>query len=130
MTTEEMQKQIESMMPTPKQIVEHIDKNLRNNMAKIMKAEQYINDYTRGCSNELSAVEYSDGRKVVEYHDWLTPDQALRAAEIAKEETIEKAVEWIKAYIHYDDFGGNMEWLVPFENDKCMIQHFKIYMEE
>ncbi len=28
MTTEEMQKQIESMMPTPKQIVEHIDKKL------------------------------------------------------------------------------------------------------
>ena len=29
MTTEEMQKQIESIMPTPKQIVEDIDKNLK-----------------------------------------------------------------------------------------------------
>lgn len=57
------------------------------------KVEQYISDYTRGCSNELSAVEYSDGRKVVEYHEWLTPDNARAVAQIAKEETIEKACE-------------------------------------
>ena len=51
-----------------------------------MKAEQYIKDYTRNCSNELSNGEYES---------WLTPDQALRAAEIAKEETIEKACKWL-----------------------------------
>lgn len=85
MTTEEMQKQIESMMPTPNQIVESIDKNLRNNMADIMKAKQYINDYTRNCSNELSNGEYES---------WLTPDQALRAAEIAREESFLAGAEW------------------------------------
>lgn len=95
-----------------------------------MKAEQYINDCTRNCSNELCSVEDKYGKTVISYHEWLTPDQALRAAEIAKEETIDKAMEWLKYYIHYDDFGGNMEWLVPFENDDCMIQHFKTYMEE
>lgn len=52
------------------------------------------------------------------------------AIEYGRKIAFEKAVEWLKAYIHYDDFGGNMEWLVPFENDECMIQHFKTYMEE
>lgn len=99
MTTEEMQKQIESMMPTPKQIVEHIDKNLRNNMAKIMKAEQYISDCTRNCSNELCSVEDRYGKTIISYHEWLTPDQALRAAEIAKEETIDKACEWLESNV-------------------------------
>ena len=46
-----------------------------------------------------------------------------------KQQMIDKACEWLKYYISYDDFGGNMEWLVPFENDECMIQHFKTYME-
>ena len=62
---------------------------------KIMdRVEKYIQDYTRGCSNELSAVEYSDGRKVTEYHEWLTPDNARSLAKIAREEMIDKAVQW------------------------------------
>ena len=60
------------------------------------KAEQFIKDYTKGCSNELSAVEYSDGRKVTEYHEWLTPEQALRAVEIAREEILEKVAYWLR----------------------------------
>lgn len=55
-----------------------------------MKAEQFIKDYTNGCSNELCAVEDKYGNKVISYHEWLTPDQALRDVEIAKEETIKK----------------------------------------
>lgn len=68
-----------------------------------------------GCCSAQGSMEYSVARMV---------------AEKMKQQMIEKAVEWLKAYIHYDDFGGNMEWLVPFENDECMIQHFKTYMEE
>ena len=41
------------------------------------KAEQFIIDCTRTCSNELT-----DGS----YAEWLTPSQALRAVEIALEE--------------------------------------------
>lgn len=59
------------------------------------KAEQFIQDYTRNCSNELCAVEDRYGKTVISYHEWLTPDQALRATEIAKEETIDKACEWL-----------------------------------
>ena len=46
----------------------------------IAKAEQFIRDYTKRCSNELT-----DGS----YHEWLTPDQARRAVEIAMEKVRE-----------------------------------------
>lgn len=53
-----------------------------------MTAEEYINDFTRGCSNELE-----DG----EFEYWLTPWQAETACNLKKEETINKACEWLKA---------------------------------
>ena len=56
------------------------------------KAEKFIQDCTRNCSNELVAVESRAGKEVVSYHEWLTPDQARRAVEIAREEMI----EWLK----------------------------------
>ena len=56
------------------------------------KAEKFIQDYTRNCSNELCAVEDRFEKKVISYHEWLTPDQALRAVEIAREEMVEKAL--------------------------------------
>lgn len=60
-----------------------------------MKAEKFIQDSTRKCSNELCSVEDRYGKTVISYHEWLTPEQALMAVEIAKEETIEKACEWL-----------------------------------
>lgn len=53
------------------------------------KAEKFIQDYTRNCSNELCAVEDRFGKEVISYHDWLTPDQARKAVEIAREEELE-----------------------------------------
>ena len=44
--------------------------------------------------------------------------------------TINKAVEWLKDNIHYDDFGGNMEWYVPFADDDEMVENFKKFMED
>ncbi len=79
--------------------------------------QKYLQEKKRA-DNLQSAIE------VAEDHAYFAGQEAMR------EQMIEKAVEWLKAYIHYDDFGGNMEWLVPFENDKCMIQHFKTYMED
>jgi hypothetical protein len=61
------------------------------------KAEKFISDYTRNCSN---VVAYSgmieDGK--LRYHEWLTPDQALRAVEIAREEMIERISVWAKTH--------------------------------
>ena len=42
-----------------------------------MTAEEYINTYTRGNSNELVHGGY---------HEWLTPENALAAVELAREE--------------------------------------------
>ena len=58
-----------------------------------MKAEKLIKDYTKRCSNVLCAVEDKYGKKVISYHEWLTPDQALSAVKIAMEEVIEKACD-------------------------------------
>ena len=53
------------------------------------KAEKFIQDCTRNCTNELCSVEDRFGKKVISYHEWLTPDQARRAVEIAREEELE-----------------------------------------
>lgn len=68
----------------------------KSNKLKIMnKAEKYIKDYTRKCSNK-SAPVYKDGKTIKPiYTPWLTPDDALSAVEIAKEEMIEKVCEYI-----------------------------------
>ena len=51
------------------------------------KAEDFIRDYTSHCSNQLVGGGY---------HEWLTPEQAMRAVEIGREELMEKAVKWLK----------------------------------
>ena len=62
------------------------------------KAEEYIRKNTNQFSNE-------DG---FDYVAWLTPDQARRAVEIAKEEVIEKVCEFLDndlcCYIKAQDF--------------------------
>ena len=49
-----------------------------------MTAEEYIKAYTRGCSNELVGGGY---------HEWLTPENALAAVELAREEMKKDAIE-------------------------------------
>jgi len=59
------------------------------------KAEKFIQDYTRNCSNELDSFQTKTGAWVDAYHEWLTPDQARRAVEIAREETLLEVAAWI-----------------------------------
>lgn len=56
------------------------------------KVEKFISDCTRNCSNELIAAESRADKEIISYHEWLTPDQARKAVEIAREEMIEKAL--------------------------------------
>ena len=51
------------------------------------KAEKFIQDYTRNCYNYNSYAQTPI--------PWLTPDQARRAVEIAREETIKEVCEWL-----------------------------------
>jgi len=61
-----------------------------------MTAEEYIKDFTRGYSNELDNGEFEF---------WLTPWQAEASCNLKKEETINKACEWLKANFNMpDDF--------------------------
>ena len=57
--------------------------------------------------------------------------QAAMNIAVAKaiDNTINKSIEWLKNNIHYDDFGGNMEWYVPFADDDEMVENFKKFME-
>jgi len=62
------------------------------------KAEQYIQDCTRHCSNEI-IVSTPDGNSYTkDYESWLTPDQARRAVEISKEDLIDKACKWLNNF--------------------------------
>ena len=49
------------------------------------KAEKFISDCTRNCSNYNSYAQ--------DPIPWLTPDQARRAVEIAREETLQEVKE-------------------------------------
>jgi len=66
------------------------------------RVEKFISEHTKNCSNELCAVEDKFGKKVISYHKWLTPDQARRAVEIAREEIYEWIRNNIKNYVYMD----------------------------
>ena len=51
------------------------------------KAVEFIENYTRDCSNEMV---FEDGNGSHNYAPWITPDQALKAVEIAIEETLQE----------------------------------------
>ena len=73
------------------------------------KARQFIKDYTMGCSNQLEVVKTIDGTETILYHEWLTPEQALAAVVIAREELIDKACEWL---LKNDSYSKPTDYLV------------------
>ena len=74
------------------------------------KAEKFIQDCTRNCSNEFEPQKAPPSV----YNPWLTPDQALRAVEIAREEMIEKAIKWVE----YNNENGGCKFDGWVENIK------------
>ena len=82
------------------------------------KADKFISDCTRNCSNEI-IVPTADGNTYTKGYDhWLTPDKARKAVEIAREEVIEKVCEFLEndlcCYIKAQDFAIEHQRL---END-------------
>ena len=54
------------------------------------KAEIFIKDCTKNCSNLMQIPTLDEkGNIVPQAHPWITPDQALRSVEIAREEIYE-----------------------------------------
>ena len=61
------------------------------------RAEKFIQDYTRNCSNLMQVPTLDDkGNIVPEAQPWLTTDDARRAVEIAREEIY----EWLNKNAH------------------------------
>ena len=93
--------------------------------------EQFEKERLKHC-DELTAEQAQIESDFVVQHlkNFNRTPTFIDAIEYGRKAVFDKAIEWLKYYITYDDFGGNMEWLVPFEDDECMIQHFKTYMED
>ena len=84
------------------------------------KAEKFIQLNTKTYSNE---TRITIGRNSHwEKQPWLSPEQALRAVEIARKELIERACEWLSNVsmedmtYKYDDFSTSEKWY-EFIND-------------
>ena len=81
------------------------------------KAEEFIREHTRNCSNTFTK-DLDSPKPRIECYPWLTPDQARRAVEIAKEELIEKVCKFLDndlcCYIKAQDFAIEHQRL---END-------------
>ena len=52
------------------------------------KAEKFIKKNTKDCSNIIAYSGMIEGSEL-RYHEWLTPGQARKAVEIAREEELE-----------------------------------------
>ena len=84
------------------------------------KAEKFIIDSTKNYSNEkrITIGNFSHWGK----QPWLTPDDARKAVEIAREEIIEKGIEFLKDHLEgYDIFGSDIE---------RSVESFKLAMED
>ena len=62
------------------------------------RAEKFIQNYTRNCSNEMESPLYANPK--LNFYPWLTPDDARRAVEIAREETYDKIWHWLAEHIN------------------------------
>lgn len=73
------------------------------------KAEKFIQDCTRNCSNQSKWGVETPNKSIIYVQPWLTPDDARRAVEIAREEMIEKACDVIRhKYGHYHYLRGDI----------------------
>ena len=90
-----------------------------------MTAEQFIKDYTNYCSNELA-----DGG----LHEWLTPEQALRAVELGRNGLWHPATDKPDSphgLIIMTDMGNYFEAI--YKDGKFLVstvRNHKVYFEE
>lgn len=94
------------------------------------KAEKFIEDYTRNCSNENGG--WTDGNYTQTYHPWLTPDQARMAVEIAREEMIEWIEDNIGEYCYGDYLGFSAISIenIDFFDQKSFISDLRKAMKD
>lgn len=83
------------------------------------KVEKFIKENTKDCSNIVAYSGMIEGSEF-RYHEWLTPDQAKEAVEIARKEVIEKVCSFIDdnmaEYIDIRGYTGNT--FIDVESDR------------
>ena len=72
------------------------------------KAEKFIEEHT---SNRINTIQCYDGdcNPQVIYKPWITPDQAKKAVEIAREEIINKTLDFLKDKLYNSSYIGIMD---------------------
>jgi len=99
------------------------------------KAEKFIQNYTRNCSNLLYR-DYVGGFDKTVYQSWLTPDQARKAVEIAREEIIEEICMWLEDNISENCYGDYLEFTatsisnIDFFNQEALISDLRKVMKD
>ena len=91
------------------------------------KAEDFIKEHTREFNN-ASCTTGEDILRIV-YHPWLTPEDALKAVEIAREEVIEKAMAFVNSKFYFN----NLHHSIENNSYNCIeefFEDFKKAMEE
>ena len=88
------------------------------------KAEKFIEEHTMNCSNQYDFPEYFENgiKRPKEYQPWLTTDQARKAVEIAREETINEVCKWLNS--HLIDY-----WSQSVTDESRFIEELKKYLE-
>ena len=59
------------------------------------KAEKFIEEHTKNCINQSKWGVETTKKSIIYVQPWLTPDQARKAVEIAREETLLEVAAWI-----------------------------------
>lgn len=90
------------------------------------EVEKFIQDYTRNCSNEIGYCHNKTRNHNHVFYPWLTPDQARKAVEIAREETIKEVCEYIKS--HRENVKTEDNGIVGWIGDD-FIEDLKKYMK-
>ena len=84
------------------------------------KAEKYINENTRNAYNYNSYEQ--------DPTPWLTPEDARKAVEIAREEMIDKAIGWIEEINNHHHIMRYSDSCEPPISE--LAEWFKNYMKE
>ena len=83
------------------------------------KAEKFIEENTKRCSNGVRPFE-----------EWLSPNQAKKAVEIARKEVIEQTVEWLakhakkyyfnkERYLGTDELVEDYKLVMSMKDEEC-----------
>ena len=90
------------------------------------RAEKFIQDCTRNCSN----IEYTQNVYKPSYNHWLTPDQAKRAVEIAREEVINDFKERVTIFLEgAHEYTDNKQLQMQYDNEG-LIRDFRAFVED